>query len=275
MENNGNIKAVTFDLWETLLFERDGYSSRRSAVRCRNVTEVLNEFGLHVSIEQAESALKHVVASLVRVWDNNADVGHVEQLELLVRLVSHGSLDLNNEWVEKLSSAYVSAFFEVPPYLNPDADKVLSELAESGKQIGLICNTGLTPGFALRRFLESEGVLEYFDLLVFSDEIGFRKPDSKIFHFLARKLKVNPKNIVHVGDNLRVDVWGAKNAGFRAIFFSCEEGKDGIAEADPTSLVTLSRSLGTMKAEEIIPDKTITQLSALARTIKEIENIKP
>jgi len=182
-------KAVTFDLWETLLFEKDGASNHRSATRYRDVAEAFSRFGVNVSAEQVKSALKHVIASLLEVWNRNEDVSHVEQLELLVRFVSNGSFALKNEWVEELSSAYVSPFFKVPPYLNPDTMSVLEDITETGKRIGLICNTGLTPSFALREFLDSEGVLEYFDLLVFSDEIGFRKPDPKIFHFLAQKVE--------------------------------------------------------------------------------------
>jgi len=178
---------------------------------------------------------------------------------------------LKSEWVEELSSAYVSPFFEVPPYLNPDAVNVLEDLVEAGKRIGLICNTGLTPGFALREFLDSEGVLEFFDFLAFSDEIGFRKPDSRIFHLVARKLKVDPRSVVHVGDNSRVDVLGAKSAGFKAICFACDEGRDKIAEADPTSLVAQSKNLGTLEREDILPDKTITHFDMLIRTIKEMD----
>lgn len=265
------VKVVTFDLWETLLFERDGASGRRSAARCRDVAEAFNRLGVNVSTERTESALKQVIASLLEVWDRNEDVSHVEQLELLVRFVSNGSFALKNEWVEDLSSAYVSAFFEVPPYLNPDAVSVLEDLVEAGKQIGLICNTGLIPGFALRRFLESEGVLEYFDLLVFSDEMGFRKPDSRIFDFAARKLKADPSSVVHVGDNLRIDVWGAKNAGFKAIHFACDEGRDKMAEADPNSLVARSRRLGTLEKEQIAPDKTITSFTMVTEAVKQLE----
>jgi putative hydrolase of the HAD superfamily len=265
------IKVVTFDLWETLLFERDGASGRRSAARCRDVAEAFNRLGVNVSTERTESALKQVIASLLEVWDRNEDVSHVEQLELLVRFVSNGSFALKNEWVEELSSAYVSAFFEVPPYLNPDAVSVLEDLVEAGKQIGLICNTGLIPGFALRRFLESEGVLEYFDLLVFSDEMGFRKPDSRFFDFAARKLKADPSSVVHVGDNLRIDMWGAKNAGFKAIHFACDEGRDKMAEADPNSLVARSRRLGTLEKERIAPDKTITSFTMVTEAVKQLE----
>jgi putative hydrolase of the HAD superfamily len=215
--------------------------------------------------------MKRVIDSLLEVWGRNEDVSHVEQLEALVRFVSNGSLCLKHEWVEELSSAYVSPFFEVPPYLNPDANSILEELSETGKRIGLICNTGLTPGFALRRFLESEGILEYFDFLVFSDEVGFRKPDRRVFHFVARKLEADPRSIVHVGDNLWVDVFGAESAGFKAVYFACDKGCDKIADADPTSLVARSRNLGAPKKEQITSDKTITSFNMVTEAIEQLE----
>jgi len=266
------VKAVTFDLWETLLFEKDGDSNQINAARCRHLAEVLNKPPeLQVANDQVEAACKQVVSRLLEVWSRNEDISHVEQLELLVKFVSNGSLALKPEWIEELSSAYVSPFFEVPPHLNPDAKEVLEELADAEKRIGLICNTGLTPGFAVRTFLESEGALEYFDFLTFSDEIGYRKPESRVFHLTARKLRVDPRSIVHVGDNLKVDVWGAKNAGFKAIYFECDEGRDRIAAADPNSLVSLSRNLGDLSAEETLPDRTINSLSRTIQAIKELE----
>ena len=266
-----SIRGVTFDLWETLLFERDGDSNRRNIARSIGVAKVFNKFGVSVSAEQVGSAMKQVITRLLEVWNSNDDVSHVEQLELLVKYVSDGSVVLRNEWVEELSSAYVSPFFDVPPYLNPDAESVLEELAEAGKRVGLICNTGLTPGFALRRFLESEGVLEFFDFLVFSDEVGFRKPEQRVFDLAARKLGVDACSAVHVGDNLRVDVYGAKNAGFRAIHFACEDGHDKVAEADPNSLVALSRNIGNLSPEQVAPDKTINKLAEAIKVIKELE----
>jgi HAD superfamily hydrolase (TIGR01549 family) len=265
------VKAVTFDLWETLFFERDGDSNRRSAIRCNSLAAAFNELGVTLSVERVGSAMKQVAGRLLEIWETDQDASHMEQLELLVQKVSNGQLALKNEWVEKLSEAYVSPFFEVPPSLNPDAEEVLRRLSESGRRIGLICNTGFTPGFALRRFLDSEGVLDYFRFLAFSDEIGFRKPDKRIFHLVARRLKVEPYEAVHIGDNLRLDVWGAVNAGFRAILYDCEDAKDKTAETDPTSLVAKSRNLGTLKTEHIVADLTITSFKMVLGAIEELE----
>jgi ABC-type phosphonate transport system ATPase subunit len=61
------IRVVTFDLWETLLLETDGASGRRASARCGNVARALNKFGLTVSVEQMNAAMKETVDSLVKV----------------------------------------------------------------------------------------------------------------------------------------------------------------------------------------------------------------
>ena len=113
---------------------------------------------------------------------------------------------MKEEWFDELASAYTAPIFEIPPYLNPDARNLLKWLRAHGTSVGLICNTGLTPGVALRKFLAKECVAEFFNVMLFSDELGIRKPDAKIFRSAAQQLGSDPSEIVHVGDNLRLDV---------------------------------------------------------------------
>jgi putative hydrolase of the HAD superfamily len=266
-----NIKAVTFDLWETLFFERDGASSQRSVARSRNLHEALDKLGAKIALERIDSALKETILSLLYIWETNKDVTHLDQIRLIIRYASNNSITVKQEWIDKLTSAYISPILEVPPYLNPDAQKVLESLRNRNKVIGIICNTGLTPGIGLRRLLVNEGVAEYFDLMIFSDEEGIRKPDPRIFHFAAQKLNIEPCEAVHIGDNLKSDVWGAQSSGFKAIYFSSEEGRDRIAESDPSSLVSLSRRLGDLSKDQIIPDRTITSLAMAMKAIEELE----
>jgi putative hydrolase of the HAD superfamily len=270
--NTQSLKAVTFDLWETLLFERDGANAYRTAARCRNLAQTLNKLGVDTSIEQVTSALDRTIDSLLKVWDQNKDLTHIEQLQFIVKHTSNGIAKIEKEWLQQLSHAYVSPLHEIPPYLNPDTLQVFQWLKEQKKKIGLICNTGMTPGFELRKFLSQSAVSEYFDTMIFSDEVGIRKPDPEIFHLAAHKLRVRPREAVHIGDNLKSDVWGAKNAGFRAIYLSGTEGHDKIAEKDSKSLVILSRSLGNLQGEQMAPDKTISTLAMATKAIRELEN---
>jgi FMN phosphatase YigB (HAD superfamily) len=107
--------------------------------------------------------------------------------------------------------------------------------------------------------------------MIFSNEVGIRKPGRKIFFLAAQALERKPREILHIGDNLKSDVWGAKNAGFNAIYLSGNAGRDKTAESDPTALVTLSRNLGSSRLKEMGPDKTISSLSMFKQALEEIE----
>ncbi len=111
-------------------------------------------------------------------------------------------------------------------------------------------------------------IAEYFDLMIFSEELGIRKPDRRIFNMATRGLKVKQCEAVHVGDNLKTDVWGAKNAGLKAIHLYSEVGHDKTAEADPNSLLSLSRKLGGPVTSQITPDSTISSLAMLTETVE-------
>lgn len=262
---------MTIDLWETLIFERDGYDARRALIRCTKLAEVLNSFGIHVPTQKLLSALKTMSSWLADIWARNDEVTNIDQIRFIIDTATCDSVNLKDEWLEKLSLAYASAIFELPPYLNPDVPNLLRWLKHRNKKIGLISNVGRTPGFSLLKFLQEKGVDEYFDVMIFSDEVGIRKPNPEIFHLTARRLDVEPGRCVHIGDNLMSDVWGAMNAGFRAIHLSTENGRDMLAESDPTSLISASRSFSGLKEEEIIPDKIITSLALAIEAIEDIE----
>jgi len=269
--NVHDIKAVTFDLWETLLFDKDGANAQRTAARCRNLAQTLTGLGMNTSVEQVNYALDKTIKMLLKVWNENKELTHTDQLQSIIRNAAKGRVEINDKWLPDLSKAYVSPLNDVPPYLNPDAPQVLQWLQKERKKIGLVCNTGITPGFALREFLSKMGVSQYFDSMIFSDEVGIRKPDPRIFYLAARRLAAKPHETVHIGDNLKCDVWGAKSAGFRAIHLSTTEGRDKTAEKDPKSLVELSRRLGKLQGKRIGPDK---EIGALALTIKAISELQ-
>ena len=265
------VKGITFDVWETMLFEKSGDGEQRNLARCRNVSQALHKLGVEVSVEQVASALDKTVALLLEAWKENRDLTHVDQLRALIRFAWKGSAKIKSEWLRELSDAYVSPIHEVPPYLNPDISGVLESLSGE-KQLGIICNTGITPGFALKEFLSRQKVAEYFDVMIFSDEVGVRKPEPRIFRLAARKLGVKPNETVHIGDNIMCDVWGAKLAGFKAIHLAGIEGRDKIAEDDPKSLVKISRSLGILRGPQMPADQTITVLGKAIEAIRKIEN---
>jgi len=69
----------------------------------------------------------------------------------------------------------------------------------------------------LRGLLKSFGLDRYFEAVVVSCEVGFAKPSRAIFEHAALKLALPASEILHVGDNLDMDVEGARAAGLQAL----------------------------------------------------------
>ena len=51
-------------------------------------------------------------------------------------------------------------------------------------------------------------------------------------HFLLH-LHLNPENIIHIGDNIFTDIFGAKKAGFSAIYVNKRKGVDNELAFNP------------------------------------------
>ena len=90
--NKTSIKAITFDLWETLLFERDGANMSRATARCRNLVQAMNKLGINVSPEQVSSAMNEMASDLMTTWEKNKDLTHLDQVRLILKYASEGSV---------------------------------------------------------------------------------------------------------------------------------------------------------------------------------------
>ena len=67
--------------------------------------------------------------------------------------------------------------------------------------------------------LEQIGISQYFTASVSAQNFGIAKPDARIFHEAARLTGINDiqsQEILHIGDDYRLDIAGARNAGLQA-----------------------------------------------------------
>jgi FMN phosphatase YigB (HAD superfamily) len=98
--------------------------------------------------------------------------------------------------------------------------ELLLALRAAGVRTALICDTGFSPGRAVRQLLSRVGLLEYLEVQVFSEEVEAPKPDPRPFRAALDGLGVAAEGAVHVGDLRRSDIAGALAAGMRAVRFS-------------------------------------------------------
>jgi putative hydrolase of the HAD superfamily len=98
--------------------------------------------------------------------------------------------------------------------LYPDTLSVLETL--SGKYaFGLITNGASD---LQRRKIEGAEIGRFFREVLISGDVGFGKPDARLFAMLLARLQVSANKTLMIGNNLTTDIQGAQNAGMRAVW---------------------------------------------------------
>ena len=82
--------------------------------------------------------------------------------------------------------------------------------------LGLVSNFTYAP--VIHAGLRKLRLNPYFDAILVSQDVGWRKPHPKIFEEALKRLKRGAKETVFVGDSPIEDIQGAKNVGMKAIF---------------------------------------------------------
>lgn len=112
----------------------------------------------------------------------------------------------------------VNVFFEdylTSLELNPCARRMLVRLSKRHK-LGLVSNFTYAP--VIHAALRKLGVNRFFNAVLVSEDVGWRKPNRKIFQEALRRLGVKAEDTVYVGDCPVEDIGGAAAAGMRTIF---------------------------------------------------------
>ena len=114
--------------------------------------------------------------------------------------------------------------------LDPDALQVLSWLATHGVRRGICANAPFPPSM-MRRQVETNGIAELVDAVVFSSEVGRRKPAPELYQAALEAIATPPERTMFVGDRVREDYEGPRALGMRAVVLTAhaeEPPPDGV-----------------------------------------------
>ena len=180
-----DIQAVIFDLYGTLIYladEKKPYTKlfQDLGFQTPNEFRKVRRIALEENFEN--------LASLVRRLKPNT------QIDLT---------DYQQELEKELASA--TLYFETT-----DA---LSKLKNQKTRLGLISN--LASPYK-KPFFDLE-INEYFDEMLFSCDVGLRKPDQRIYENIVEKFGISPSQALMIGDKFHADVDGPKSIGMNAV----------------------------------------------------------
>ena len=119
------------------------------------------------------------------------------------------------EKIDKIADAYIQ---ELPNdnHLFEGALEILDYLTLKYK-LHIITN-----GFEEVQYkkLKNSGIVHYFSTVTTSEEVGVKKPNSKVFLTALKKANSIPEESVMIGDSLEADILGANNIGMQTIFYN-------------------------------------------------------
>lgn len=223
------IKAITFDLWDTLVADDSDEPKRHARglpTKRQHRRQLLWEaLGRHAPIARATVDLAFDVADAAfnKVWREHSITWPIAE-RLKVALAGLGRA-LPDAELAALSDALGRMEIDIPPDVIPGAAEALAEL--SGRyRLAIASDAIVTPGTGLRRLLDHYDIRRYFSGFAFSDEVGHSKPHRAMFESAARQMGVALEEMVHIGDRDHNDVKGPQALGMKAVLFVATRAVD-------------------------------------------------
>ena len=78
------------------------------------------------------------------------------------------------------------------------------------------------------------GLLDFFPVRIYSSDVGYRKPDARVFSAALREMNVQPHEAMYVGDVPKTDMTGAHKAGLRTVLRQRNFNGEFCEDADHT-----------------------------------------
>lgn len=214
------IKAITFDLWDTVIIDDSDEPKRKlmgippKFVERRDLVYKALKRIKPIPRMKVDTAYNTIDTAFRHVWYTHHVTWSVkERLQLLLKGLDR---DLPEKDLIKLVQRHEEMELDIKPDLAPGIEDALKILHRKYR-LGVISDTIFSPGHTLRHLLDHYHVKIFFDTFTFSDEIGRAKPDTAVFKSAANSLSVNTNEMVHIGDREEKDIDGPHRVGAKAI----------------------------------------------------------
>ena len=226
-----SVRAVTFDLWNTLIWEGP---AGLAPWRLQDLAKVFSDHGVVVRQGALAEAHQSVHATYHAAWLADERYTATEAGQDLAALFAPGD---GPELARDLALAFETAGHRTPIQIVPGATDVIRRLTTAGISCAVVCDVGLTPVPVLEHCLDAAGIGPLLTVSSWSDRVGHFKPHPAPFQQALAVLGEEAGGALHVGDRTRTDVRGAQAVGmlavrFRGVYDDPEEGPQADAVID-------------------------------------------
>jgi len=208
---------ISIDFWFTMVDGRVG-GEVRNRIRLEALNKIAQSNNAELQKNLVKEAYAFASAEFEKIWLQEQRTMSTKDLVGLV--LQKLGLKATDMQLETLSKVYAESLWDGPPALAPGLQEAIPKLAEH-YDLGIISDTMYSPGTVLRVFLEKNGLLKYFKAFVFSDEVGYSKPDKRAFESIREQLQSSSEETAyHIGDLVKTDIKGANQSGYQSVQYT-------------------------------------------------------
>ena len=207
------IRTITFDAANTLI--------RLTSPAGQTYAEVAGRFGAVLDPLRLNQALLRAWKELPRLPDQSgprADDGRSWWRDLVATTLSIAEYRVD-PFPDYFGAVYEEFMRPGIWQLKPGVTQVLGAFRQAGIRLGVVSNFDRR----LYSILKILGILDQFEHVIISSEVGADKPSPRIFGEVLQRFQIRPNEVLHVGDEEEIDGIGARSAGISAFIL----GKDG------------------------------------------------
>lgn len=203
------IKAILFDFGQTLVDSSDGFKQAEAETKVSICSELFPS-----PDDETQSTFLEVYRRIRKDFHDRSVFSRPAIWEQVYRHFDQ-SYDLW-ELEEKESRYWETVKQHTRPF--PETIAVLEQLTDAYR-VALITNTQGQKIIGTHRIGLFPDIERFFDMIVVAGEAGMpAKPDAVPFHFCLKKLGINPAQALYVGDDWRIDIRGAHDAGLQPVW---------------------------------------------------------
>lgn len=220
------MKAVIFDLGHTLIDYYHDWAGPEDRTVSRLYKLSLEAGG---RMQEAEFR-KATLATLERNRDRKLqELLEIPLERVLENILGSAGCRVDDGLIQDGLELFYTALKE-DRSLVPGTLEMLQRVRDSGYVIGLISDVawGLPSEFPLRD-MRHYRLDDFFDDMIFSSDVGLRKPHPRMFKMALFNLGADKDRSMYIGNSLQADVKGAKGVGLRAVL-----KKSGYYQPDDT-----------------------------------------
>lgn len=210
------IKAVFLDFWGTM-FSPSVSLDEYYEIRVKKLHETLSKKISGLSLNDIRNSFWSVRKLCDSVRELHVEVPIKFEIKLMLHHLQFYQFD--ESFIKLLASSYMYPFV----YCTKPKDDLkcfLDKISSLNLRLGLISN--VMSGRHVIEALKRWNLDFYFEVMVFSDEVGFRKPRPEIFKYALSQLNVHAEESLMIGDDFKADIEGALNVNMNAIYI-CED----------------------------------------------------